>query len=670
MSSQCRTHGCRHDRHGHHDRHDHSDRRRNHRYHHNSASSTEKRHQIPEEDPRSSQGLEGRIEIDLVDVDESISGRPRVKIGAKSKTANLRHVASFLRRRFDGGDEAIPQDDHVEFFLSRKRLHGEALPKDVSTLWYRVVDPQDDGYPEVKWKGTQRFFRPRLDEVAQYIRSGATVGQVRRKIALELAHSPSSLDSHHKATAEPDQVLIEAFGGFRQGPVQGDNWECRNIRSWLCRCLTISLVRSEDYFVFYGFNERYLLHEPYLNVGGPVTRRSLKEWLRRRVLINVNQAGSHPGKIGVEDINLSPRGRLVRDGTRIRLGESFDFELSRDVGNAFTQAEAWLLPRTETCSICADDKRVSEMPIRRRITKDCTHEATACRDCVSQWITSSLETVSWDRLKCLECPNLLSFTDVERFAARDTFDRYDRLATKSVLDGIGGFRWCLNPECGAGQIYSPGCEKAKCYACKHYSCVRHDVPWHRGETCKDYDRRTQRQRRSRKLSEKTVRKTTKPCPGCKKDVNKYSGCDHITCVCGHEWCWLCSATYTRDRSSTLHCEHAPNCRHHGTPPFWEGRGAFFPFLEPLAEPAQPPANRRFRMPPRPPPEIPMVQAAAQAEGPARHHPDSPRLPRRNLLNLLFDEFHDEVGHRLRRQGMQFIHDEILFDLAQLMARAR
>jgi hypothetical protein len=98
-----------------------------------------------------------------------------------------------------------------------------------------------------------------------------------------------------------------------------------------------------------------------------------------------------------------------------------------------------------------------------------------------------------------------------------------------MLEHVQGFRWCLNPRCDSGQIYPSECTKAKCHACRHYSCLRHDVPWHGGETCEEYDKRTRKQRKNDKLSEKHVKEITKPCPGCKKNVNKYSGCDHITC---------------------------------------------------------------------------------------------------------------------------------------------
>ncbi|TGJ83110.1 hypothetical protein E0Z10_g5667 [Xylaria hypoxylon] len=568
--------------------------------------------------------------------------------------------------------DKVSPDDHVEFFHDEEQLHDDQIPKDTSALWYRVVNPQDDGSFNIKWKNSYQsvqLCQSQLNEVAQEIISGATLGQLRRKVASVLAAS-SPLGNHGRAVIEPDQVLVEAVGGFRPGPIQGDNWE----------------LPPGDFFLFYGFNERYVLHRPSLDYGGTTNGHYLKTWLKLRILTTVCRSAGYLDGIRTEDISLFHRRRPVRDGAQFRSGKSFEFDLSRDTRNTFVQAEAWLLPLTETCSICTDDKRVSEMPIRGRITEDCEHDATACKECISQWITSSMETVAWDRLTCPECPEILALKDVEAFATRDVFNRYDKLATKAVLEGIKGFRWCLNPGCGAGQIFPSECEKAKCHACKQSSCVRHDVPWHSGETCEEYDRRTRKQRKSYKLSEKHVKETTKPCPGCKKNVNKYSGCDHITCespqsdpkfetcrvanliqvqgVCGYEWCWLCFAPYTKDNESFLCCKHAPECRYHRTPPFWEGRRALLPFLGLGGR--RPPGARRFPIPMMQPEDTPlaMEDAGAEANRLGQNRPQSPELPPpdfpADLLDFLFDRNPFAEGPRPRRHGMPFINEALLF----------
>ncbi|OQO09373.1 hypothetical protein B0A48_04771 [Cryoendolithus antarcticus] len=60
---------------------------------------------------------------------------------------------------------------------------------------------------------------------------------------------------------------------------------------------------------------------------------------------------------------------------------------------------------------------------------------------------------------------------------------------------------------------------------------------------------------------------SKACPGCKTRLDKYEGCDHVTCtVCMLQWCWKCFALYTGargifewgDHAHETHCSFHPN----------------------------------------------------------------------------------------------------------------
>ena len=51
----------------------------------------------------------------------------------------------------------------------------------------------------------------------------------------------------------------------------------------------------------------------------------------------------------------------------------------------------------------------------------------------------------------------------------------------------------------------------------------------------------------------------KQCRQCKFWVQKNEGCDHMTCRCGHEFCYICGADYQT-------CGHLPNME--------EGNGLF------------------------------------------------------------------------------------------------
>lgn len=41
------------------------------------------------------------------------------------------------------------------------------------------------------------------------------------------------------------------------------------------------------------------------------------------------------------------------------------------------------------------------------------------------------------------------------------------------------------------------------------------------------------------LDQRLIAMTTKSCPSCLKKVQKDEACKHMTCRCGHEWCWVC-----------------------------------------------------------------------------------------------------------------------------------
>ncbi|KAI0000616.1 hypothetical protein F4779DRAFT_147899 [Xylariaceae sp. FL0662B] len=627
------------------------------------------RHAAPSEHPRDVRKRHSRHHdrsqdrkmIDLIDFDSSVSHRRTIKIGVK-ETSRLCHVADFLKKRYADGDERIPEDAQIRFFFPDRPPDDDKIPEGVSFLRYRVRPAGDDGSLRLIWGGTSLKLRmPQMEDIAREVASGGTVGAVREKVA-ELLQSCNKSKRH--LIGDANQVVVEATGGLRPGSLQGSNWEARKVHAWHCRYLTITVRPPYEFIVFRGFNEEYVWHEPYLDRQGNADVRMLRQWLRNEVFASL-VSRRDLRRIDVNDIILTYRGRLVRRHTRIRPGDTVDFEVPRAVGDVVIEAEAWLVPLSEACVVCGDEKRVSEMPHGRHITEACEHDSKTCKACVGQWITSSMDTVTWDRLKCPECPRLLKFENVRAFASRETFDRYDMLATKAALTNIDEFKWCLNPRCNSGQVYPRGCTRAKCHACRRYSCVYHNVPWHSGESCEEYDRRTRKQRKNDKASEKHVNEITKPCPGCNRKVNKYIGCDHVTCICGHEWCWLCFGTYYRDDRSFLQCTHKRECRYHDNPPNYEGGRAFEPFL-----------NMGGDRHPRPdrPPGGPMPDGPRRGMIPPRpgRRPPAPPIPDPELLEFIIEHQNPFLRRngRAARMRPEFIEDAVLFNLGHVMQRAR
>lgn len=67
--------------------------------------------------------------------------------------------------------------------------------------------------------------------------------------------------------------------------------------------------------------------------------------------------------------------------------------------------------------------------------------------------------------------------------------------------------------------------------CKARYCLVCEVPFHEEQTCDQYQVDAKRRNKDEKKSLEAVKKLSRPCPGpgCGVNIDKYSGCDHVTC---------------------------------------------------------------------------------------------------------------------------------------------
>ena len=65
-----------------------------------------------------------------------------------------------------------------------------------------------------------------------------------------------------------------------------------------------------------------------------------------------------------------------------------------------------------------------------------------------------------------------------------------------------------------------------CRTCDSRACVTCDRPYHDGETCAQYQKRTDK---DEKATQKMIEKSCKPCPKCGKNFEKNGGCDSMVC---------------------------------------------------------------------------------------------------------------------------------------------
>ncbi|KAF4635464.1 hypothetical protein G7Y89_g2641 [Cudoniella acicularis] len=271
------------------------------------------------------------------------------------------------------------------------------------------------------------------------------------------------------------------------------------------------------------------------------------------------------GSRGKDDLATDPRriklffnGMELRDDAR----DAGHSGLRSEVVNEMTFlviSEDELLQELEqsqkrTCILCVEDFHISAFPTS--ITAKCAHQTNTCIPCLQYWIAAELDRGGLEAIKCSECPEPLQHGDIKCYATEDVYERYDRLATRAILNAIPNFRWCLRPGCESGQIHVTGDDGPifKCCDpnCGFRFCVTHSMPWHEGETCAEYDYRTHGRFKDDEASVKTIQEVCKICPKCNSPIEKNGGCDHMTCLkCKDEFCWECLAPYSEIRRRAL-----------------------------------------------------------------------------------------------------------------------
>jgi len=198
--------------------------------------------------------------------------------------------------------------------------------------------------------------------------------------------------------------------------------------------------------------------------------------------------------------------------------------------------------------------------------QQCDHDFEVCRACTAEYLRGSLVSGGASACKNLSCPQCnrkLDYQEVHKLADAETFAKYEKFLLQTLLSNEPGFRWCLAPLCENGQLYQrdPVNPKISCEECSFQMCFKHEIPWHRGLTCDEYESQRDHGDPSFAETREWIRTNTKPCPRCQTPIQKGPDCFHMTCgqgECNHEFCWQCLADWADIRTQGQQ-GHAEGC---------------------------------------------------------------------------------------------------------------
>lgn len=209
---------------------------------------------------------------------------------------------------------------------------------------------------------------------------------------------------------------------------------------------------------------------------------------------------------------------------------------------------------------------------------ECDHDEQVCQSCFRAHLRYEIceaGRVLHIRCPCTERDGAPCSVVVKESTIRDVltssgdnevWERYERLKN---LQSDEHAREC--PQCHHVEHGSPDAPIMTCGQCTKRFCFLHDVAHEpTEEACREYIRQNLQ---SEQQAAALMNSSAARCPSCNTPIYKHAGCNHISCRCGTEFCWLCGLDITGQvmwhyhRSNPCGCpgmmmtaDQAPNSR--------------------------------------------------------------------------------------------------------------
>ncbi|KAK7446359.1 hypothetical protein VKT23_014565 [Stygiomarasmius scandens] len=220
----------------------------------------------------------------------------------------------------------------------------------------------------------------------------------------------------------------------------------------------------------------------------------------------------------------------------VRAGEDGHHLLKKLIGESLRDAKANLPSVSEfLCPVCY-------MEASNPVKLACGHEY--CTACIRHLLTSSVNNFP---IVCTggneTCVKPVTIPFIQKFLSPSQFTK---LMETAFITYIGKnpqiYRYCKTPDCR--QIYQCSDSSAsktplQCPSCLVSVCMKCHGE-HEGMNCAE--RHTQIE--EEQLDDAWARGAgAQKCPACYVWIQKVEGCDHMTCKCGAQFCWICLKTF-------------------------------------------------------------------------------------------------------------------------------
>ncbi|XP_034922591.1 probable E3 ubiquitin-protein ligase ARI7 isoform X1 [Populus alba] len=198
--------------------------------------------------------------------------------------------------------------------------------------------------------------------------------------------------------------------------------------------------------------------------------------------------------------------------------------------------------RELTCGICFES-----FPRNKIISASCGHPF--CNTCWSGYISTTIN----DGPGCLmlRCPDpscraAVGQDMINLLAPDEDKEKYSRYLLRSYVEGNRKTKWCPAPGCEYAVDFAAGSGSfdVSCL-CSHSFCWNCVEEAHRPVDCGTVEKWILKNS-AESENMNWILANSKPCPKCKRPIEKNQGCMHMTCTppCKFEFCWLCLGAWS------------------------------------------------------------------------------------------------------------------------------
>ena len=197
-----------------------------------------------------------------------------------------------------------------------------------------------------------------------------------------------------------------------------------------------------------------------------------------------------------------------------------------------------------TCQVCFEAKPKQEM-----LSASCCH--FFCRACWGGYVEEAISSgPACLNLRCPipDCSAKVPMSVMDSVVSEEAQAKLRKHELRAFVETNPAFKWCPAPGCdsavcclaGASAFNEPmdvtcSCQGSFCFACNNEA--------HRPVDCETVEKWIlKNSAESENLN--WILANTKPCPKCKRPIEKSQGCMHMTCSqCKFEFCWLCNGAW-------------------------------------------------------------------------------------------------------------------------------